>query len=163
MSGWHHEGCFKEKRCLVCESPFVPSSGVHKFCSEKCKGKWKYISGELTTEKQYENISGNWKRYLSRLTYVKGRKRSEISVEDLLEKLKEQDGKCALSGITLTCNLEKGVNFKTNVSVDRIEAGGPYIKENIQLVCKALNGFRTDTDLKEFIWWCKKVAEYNDN
>ena len=72
-----------------------------------------------------------------------------------------QNNRCALSGIELTCKLEKGVVYKTNASIDRIDAGGPYIKENIQLVCRALNGFRVDTDLKEFIWWCGKVTEWN--
>jgi len=46
-----------------------------------------------------------------------------------------------------------------NASLDRIEAGGPYIKENIQLVCTALNSWRADTELEEFKWWCRKVTE----
>ena len=77
--------------------------------------------------------------------------------------LEDQNGLCALSGIELTCKLEKGTKFLTNASIDRIEAGGPYIKENIQLVCTVLNKWRGDTDLQEYIWWYKKVAEYNGN
>jgi hypothetical protein len=160
MAGWHHEGAFREKECKVCDTPFLPKSGVHKFCSEECKGKWQYISGRLSTENQYKEISGNWRRYFARLC-TRSVGRSDLSVEDCLALLEEQDGKCALSGIELTCLLEKGTKFKTNASLDRIEAGGPYIKENVQLVCSVLNKFRVDTPLEEFKWWCKKVADHH--
>jgi hypothetical protein len=158
VGGWHHTGCFKHKPCAVCGTKFKPKSGIHKFCSEKCKGKHKYLTGEITTESQYKYISGNWQRYFSRLVN-RSRGRAELTVEELLEVLENQDYKCALSGVELTCKLEKGTVFKTNASIDRIEAGGPYIKENIQLVCRALNSWRGDTPVEEFIWWCKRVAD----
>jgi hypothetical protein len=65
-----------------------------------------------------------------------------------------------LSGIPLTCTLEVGKRFKTNASIDRIIAGESYSMGNIQLVCSALNSWRGDTDLKEFIWFCQKVTEH---
>lgn len=114
--------------------------------------------GTETTEKQYSKISGNWQRYFCRL---KGKSyRNKLSTEYLHELLNKQKGLCALSGIELTCILEKGKRFKTNASIDRINAGQPYTEDNIQLVCSALNGFRTDTSLEEFIWFCTKVADY---
>ena len=161
MGEWTHKGRFKEKPCVVCEKVFKPHSGVHKFCSSECKGKWKYITGSVTTESQYEYISGNWNRYFNRLC-CRSHKRENLTVEDLIDILEKQEGLCALSGVELTCRLEKGRKFLTNASIDRVEAGGPYIKENVQLICTALNKFRCDTDLTEFIWWCKKVTEYND-
>lgn len=145
--------------CPVCGTHFTRSSGVHKFCSDQCRGKWKYISGVETTESQYRKISGNWQRYFSRLMRRNG-KRPTLTVDELHEKLKEQQGKCALSGIELTCQLEQGKKFKTNASIDRIVPGGEYTKDNIQLVCSALNSWRGDTELKEFIWFCKQVTEY---
>lgn len=158
FGGWYGSEVFNPKNCAVCEEEFKPKSGFHKFCSEKCKGKWQYISGRVTTESQYKYISGNWCRYFNRILYKPARK--DLSIKDLLQILKEQDGKCALTGVQLTCKLEKGTKFKTNASIDRIDAGGPYIKENIQLVCRAVNQFRMDLDIKEFIWWCTKVASY---
>jgi hypothetical protein len=74
----------------------------------------------------------------------------------------KQGGKCALSGRDLTCTLEKGKKCKTNASIDRIEAGGEYAPDNIQLVCTALNSWRADTDLAEFIELCKQVARYHE-
>jgi len=148
----------KQKECRVCGSLFTPRSGVHKYCSEACKGKWKYMIGEVTTKKQYEAISGNWSRYFDRLL-GKGR-RGVLSRNDLLQKLEEQKGLCALSGIPLTCTLLQGTRFPNNASIDRIEAGGTYEPHNIQLVCAALNGFRKDCTVDEFISYCAAVTDY---
>lgn len=158
FGGWNGSDIFKLKSCLVCKQEFKPFSGAHKFCSPQCKGKWQYITGSSSTENQYRKISGNWTRYFSRLI---GKKyRSELTVDILLSILEEQNGQCALSGVPLTCTLIKGQSFKTNASIDRISAGGPYTKDNIQLVCSALNKWRSDTDLQEFIEWCRKVAQF---
>lgn len=116
------------------------------------------MNGTVTNETQYKNISGSWSRYFDRLL-GKGR-RDVLSRTDLLELLEKQKGLCALSGIPLTCTLEVGKRFHTNASIDRIEAGGTYAPINIQLVCSALNGFRRDVSLNEFIWFCTQVAEH---
>lgn len=151
----------KQKECLVCKTVFTPSSGVHKYCSETCKGKGKYLNGSVTTAGQYKQISGNWDRYFSRLLQKAFRR--ELLTKDILKgQLKLQNGLCALSGIELTCWLENGKRFKTNASIDRINAGEPYSPDNIQLVCSALNSWRGDTDLKEFVWFCKQVTEYQE-
>ena len=150
---------FKEKHCVVCNTLFIPRSGIHKCCTESCRGKWKYINGSVSTESQYKYISGNWVRYFSRLM----RKwRSGLTTQDLINQLNKQNGKCALSGIELTCQLEAGKRFKTNASIDRIQAGGDYSPDNIQLICSALNSWRADSDLNEFIWFCKQVTEYQE-
>lgn len=147
-----------QKPCRVCGTLFFPHSGVHKHCSETCKGKWKYLNGEVTTKKQYEAISGNWSKYFDRLL-GKGR-RGVLSRQDLLNILEEQRGLCALSGIPLTCTLLQGTKFPNNASIDRIEAGGSYAPSNVQLVCAALNGFRKDCTVTEFINYCTAVAEH---
>lgn len=46
-------------------------------------------------------------------------------------------------------------------SVDRIKAGGAYTKDNIQLVCKAVNSWRSDMPLDDFIEVCRAVANHN--
>lgn len=160
MAGWNHNNITWQARfCVVCGNEFKPHSGAHKFCSGICKGKWQYISGRISTESQYKDISGNWIRYFARLCN-RSNKRENLTVTELLKILENQNYRCALSGIELTCKLEKGTKFKTNASIDRIEAGGPYIKSNVQLVCSALNSWRSDTDRDEFVWWCKQVAKY---
>jgi len=157
MPGWNHYGSFKPKPCTVCGGEFKPKSGGNKLCSSKCKMEWKQIIGNSSTEAQYNKISGNWLRYFSRLIGRKHRKK--ISREELVNLLEKQGGRCALSGVKLTCRLERGVKLNTNASIDRIVAGGDYVIENIQLVCSALNKWRGETPLEEFINWCEKVSD----
>ena len=164
MVGWNHDkAMWKDKKCAVCTTVFTPKSGVHKFCSDSCRGKWKYVVGTHSTENQYKDISGNWKRYLARLQYVAGRKRDGLTTEVLMEIIEKQNYRCALSGLPLTCMMEKGKTFNTNVSVDRIEAGGEYTKENVQLVCRALNQWRSNTSIEDFVAFCKAVASHHDH
>lgn len=163
MPGWHHDNAsWKPKACVVCGEEFTPRSGVHKFCSVQCKGRWKYITGTHSTENQYKDISGNWARYCARLLYYGGRKRDHLTKEVILEKLLAQGYRCALSGRKLTCRLERGVVCPTNASIDRIEAGGPYSPDNIQIVCRALNHWRADTPVEDFVDWCRAVVEHHD-
>ena len=159
MPGWNHSNAnWNSKKCAVCGKAFVPNSGVHKFCSAVCKGKWKYITGSVTTATQYKKISGSWPRYCSRLLMSK--KRAAITRDDLLLLLEEQDYRCALTGVPLTCELEKGVPHPANASIDRIVAGGPYTMDNVQLVCVAVNKWRGNTPLEEFIEWCRLVVSH---
>lgn len=145
-----------EKTCPNCLSSFIGIS-KQRFCSESCKGEYKYVEKGATTEKQYAYISGHWDRYFNRLLNKTNRK--DLTVKQLLTLLEEQNGLCALSGAPLTCVLVKGTKIKTNASIDRIQAGGDYSIDNVQLVCSALNSWRADTDLQEFIWWCKQVTQ----
>lgn len=159
-TSFHNVESVNNKNCIVCSKEFKPKSGVNKFCSSSCKGKWKYITGVASTENQYKKISNNWRRYLSRLIYSGGRKRYDLKTVTLLKILERQNYKCALSGEDLTCVLTKGYKQSTNASVDRIVPGGPYTEDNIQLVCRALNSWRGDLSIKDYTRWCKKVVDH---
>lgn len=148
------------RSCRCCGVEIMMAKNQH-FCSKECKGKWKYINKNVTTESQYRRISGNWKRYVSRLLYHGGRKRDNLTQEILLKKLEEQNYKCKLTGESLTCNLKKGTISMTNASIDRINAGGPYTEDNIQFVCRAVNYWRTNLSVPEFVRWCQKVVDHN--
>lgn len=149
----------KQKECPICGSLFFARSGPHKFCSIACKTKNNQNNGSMSCKKQYSRISGDWTRYFNRLNRRTG-SRPLLTTEHMLEQLTLQNGLCAISGVPLTCLLEQGKKFKTNASIDRIIAGGEYLPGNIQLVCSALNSWRGDTDLQEFIWFCQQVTEY---
>lgn len=158
MAGWYPHAKWKDKPCAVCGTSFTPRSGAHKFCSSACKGKWKYVTGIGSTENQYTAISGNWRRYLSRL--LAKRKEHSLTVDNLLELLEKQQYRCSLSGRPLTCDLKKGSILRTNASIDRIIAGGAYAIDNVHLVCRALNYWRYDTPLSEYVDWCRAVAQH---
>ena len=104
-------------------------------------------------------ISGDWGKFFGqRLGAARGR--GELSRDMLIDLLKRQNYRCALSGVPLTCLLQKGAVTKTNASIDRINPKGGYVLENVQLVCAAINKFRVDLPVNEFVSWCRKVADY---
>lgn len=149
----------KDKPCAVCGELFSPRSGIHKYCSTECKTKNNQNKGSMSCKKQYERISGDWTRYFNRLNR-RTTFRPNLTTQDLLNQLEKQKGLCALSGVPLTCLLKQGTKYKTNASIDRVQAGGSYDPDNIQLVCTAVNKWRGDTPLLEFIWFCEQVTNH---
>lgn len=159
MAGWHHENAnWKPKACAACGTEFTPRSGVHKFCSESCRGKWPYTTGAGSTENQYKLISGNWRKYYLRILQAHSRKADGLTAEYLLHLHHKQAGLCALSGLPLTCELVRGTTCYTNASIDRIEAGGLYAPDNVQLVCRHVNSWRGIMPLDVFISVCRAVV-----
>jgi len=141
-------------QCPTCQQEFTPKRSWQKFCSRRCNNK----ARKRPVGKQREWISGNWKRYLNRLVTIKDRK--ALTTDDLLALLEEQGGRCALTGVKLTNILVGGRKVWTNASVDRIVSGGPYIRSNIQLVCSAVNSFRSSMSIEEFREWCRLVSKF---
>jgi hypothetical protein len=84
--------------------------------------------------------------------------RSLLSPREVYALGESQGWKCALSGVPMTANKKKS---PTNISIDRIEAGGPYTIDNIRLVCCALNSWRGDTPTAEFVRFCTLVSEHH--
>lgn len=81
---------------------------------------------------------------------------TEDYVQELLEK---QNGKCALSGIAMTFILGEG-RVPTNISIDRKDTDLGYTKENIQLVCMAVNQMKSDMTETQLIEFCKSIVNY---
>ena len=159
--GWHSCSTHPKRKCVICGILYEPRGPTSMVCSAACKKRRVKLENWNATERQYAKISGNWSRYFSRLLSKKGR--AGVSVVDLISLLNSQGGKCALTGVEMTCVLERGVVTKTNASIDRIKAGQEYEIGNIQLVCSAVNKLRGDMDVHEYISWCKKVVEKTSN
>lgn len=88
-------------------------------------------------------IATGFFRKLYKLTLKRSKRRSlpctldEIFLEQLME---EQDGKCALSGIKFASNVYPGQRIRPWLpSVDRKNSGLGYTRENVRLVCAAVN------------------------
>jgi hypothetical protein len=131
-----------------------------KYCSDKCKGKMQYISGRRSVENQYAKISGSPRLYLQRLLSHKKLGSDVISLEECLELLARQGGRCALSGIEFDLEMSLGRNWR-RMSLDQIIPGGGYHKENIRLVCQGANFLRNNMTDDDLHWWCRKVAKHN--
>jgi predicted nucleic acid-binding Zn ribbon protein len=141
----------KKYKCVVCGKNGIAHTHNRKFCSAKCKNT-------IKTEKRYERGEHDWYRYFRHLLSKKNN--STLTAEQLIGKIAEQDYKCALSGVELTCFHRRGEIILTNASIDRINAGKEYNYDNIQIVCRAVNSFRGNMEIKEFINWCNRVADY---
>jgi len=137
------------RKCKVCRVKFKTLHSLYLCCSQECISINK-------VNRRYERENGDWKAYFKHLLSKK--EKTDLTPRKLENVLKEQDYRCALTGMPLTCERVRGVTSKTNVSIDRIFAGGVYNRRNIQLVCRAVNSFRGDMTVDEFINWSKKVT-----
>ena len=56
----------------------------------------------------------------------------------------------------MTYELDRGRIF-TNVSIDKINPNLGYIKDNIKLVCMAVNQMKSDMSLQELYMFCESI------
>jgi len=110
----------------------------------------------ITTEDQYKNMDGNLRSFLNKLRTAK-HERKHLRLSDLVNLWGRQDGRCAITGIEMTCRAERGSFFPYNVSMDRIIPeweGGTYALDNIHFVCKVANDIKKHyriSDVREAI------------
>lgn len=138
-----------KKDCANCGKTFEHSNPLSIYCGSEC-------SSEGKVKRRYERENNDWQAYYKHLLSKK--KGSSLTVAQLVGKTAEQNYKCALSGVELTCYHVRGQVIPTNASLDRINAGKEYNYDNVQIVCRATNNFRADTSVDEYIDWCIKVA-----
>lgn len=113
---------------------------------------------------QTENL-GYYLRNILNGIKTRGRKNNievSITLEDLLEQYKNQNGFCNLTNIKLTSFINKG-KIPTNISVDRIDPKLNYTKDNIQLVCSRVNIIKLDDSIEDTIYWCKLIIRQHEN
>ena len=99
----------------------------------------------------------------SRLKYLctKARNRDkEFSLvnKDLLDVFEVQQGLCAYTKLPLVATANQ---FNT-ISLDRIDSSKGYHKDNIQLVCAAINKMKQEYTEQMFISLCHLVAQNNE-
>lgn len=80
----------------------------------------------------------------------------DITLDFLRELWCKQNGLCAISKIPMTYLFNNG-RIPTNLSVDRIDSSRRYTKDNIQLVCMAVNQMKSDLDDITFYKFCEAI------
>jgi len=113
---------------------------------------------------------GSLPSYLGRLkTYAKKRAKKkglkfDLSKEDLERLWARQQGKCALTGITMTRpdGDPQSLRVATNVSLDRINSSKGYTRDNVQLVCWRANQLKGRLSEEELVFWSKKFVKTLD-
>jgi hypothetical protein len=80
----------------------------------------------------------------------------EIEVADLQDQWDRQGGRCALTGEQLSVTMRED----RNASLDRINSGGPYSRDNIQWVSKEINIMKNSLPETKFVELCAKVIAH---
>ena len=129
-------------------------------CCRKCGRQNNYPDKRKTRGIFDEN--GMHKVWLSVIkeNLIRGNKTIECSItlEDLYNTLKDQNFKCAYTGIDLkVIDTPKG---ESNASVDRIDSDKGYEVGNIQWVYKPINIMKNGLSDKDFKDLCTKVADF---
>jgi len=87
-----------------------------------------------------------------------------LTVDQAIEIWEAQGGRCALSGVLLTHQRDgkvgDGKKKEFNASIDRINPGGPYTRENVQLVAARVNTMKHTLGEDMFMWWIKNIHEH---
>lgn len=166
---------FKNLWCYGCET-YKNVDNFQKFSRNTHRASKQPYCKQCSYKKELISNSKNKRddlgRHLSSLVYgCRGRskntwklggsqrgKECSITKEDLLELWYKQDGKCALSGISMENMINGGYNI-FNTSVDRLDGSKGYIKDNVRLVCNKVNIMRSDMKDEELLMFCKAIVK----
>lgn len=88
-----------------------------------------------------------------------------ITEDDILGMYYEQNGRCALTGETMMLEHATPGTSKANrrtMSIDRKRSDRSYTRDNVQLVCWAINEMKGAMTEDELRYWCAKVVLHNN-
>ena len=150
-----YEGLTRPTHDRVCRSCKAAYARDWRKANPSYKGSGKFK--RIPSEDRYL-ISAITARLLQAKSRAKKYRQPDPDIDrDYLYQLyKDQDGKCALSGVVM--KIEK--KAVTCLSIDQITAGLGYIKGNVQWVAWAVNRAKGDMSTDVFIDMCKQVMEY---
>jgi hypothetical protein len=149
----------KQRRCMTCKQmlplikfPTTPRGGFRRMC-QAC-----------TATKAQRNRSSSHELYLSNLLAKLRYQRSKthdftIDKTDLLNLWEVQQGKCAVSGVTLTHHSDGSGVKEFNCSVDRINNLVGYHASNVRLVAYRVNIMKHTLSEDMFVWWIKTIYD----
>ena len=171
--------CLIEKP--IDEFPAVKANGIHYRKSgtncgtheNRCRPCKAAAAREWRSRNKGYNGTGEYKKLLpedrllmsavsDRLMQAKQRIKkynqpeTDLDKQYLFDLFKNQEGKCALSGVTL--KIEKGAI--ACLSLDKIVPSLGYIKGNVQWVAWAVNRAKGDMDEAVFIDMCRQIMEH---
>lgn len=153
-----------ERKCCLCHkikpiecfSPTMPNKiGIRRYeyqCREciNARNRKKYI-----TSLDYRLKSLFW----GAKDTIKKRegKKAELTItmEDIFEQFKKQEGKCFYTGLPLIP--QKGWY---SISLDRLDSDKGYVKNNIVICCWIINNMKQDINFNKFIEFCGQI--YNN-
>ena len=158
---WLPKEEFNEVRQSTNGAKYEYRDGLETRCRscklQQIKNQRQNYSAERTLERM---INARWLNAKERA--VRKNIPFDITREDLMRLWKCQKGKCAISGICMTYEVDKGRIF-TNISVDQINPSGGYTPNNIQLVCMGVNQMKSDMSMNELYTFCEEILNNREN
>jgi len=144
----------------ICDCGKTTILSAHQITSGKTKS-----CGCLKTRRRAGRFSGCGEIYGEFWYHIqynaKRRKiKFDISIEDAWSLFLKQNRKCAISGLPLTFHSASKV-WDGNASLDRIDSTKGYVSGNIQWLHKDINWMKQDYSQREFVNYCRAVANNN--
>lgn len=136
------------RACPKCGTEFTTTT-QRKHCSDACKSTY-------NSAKHHSRHQNTLQYHLIKL--LSKSERRNISLDSLEQMYHDQKGLCALSGEKMTYIHGNG-RCETNISLDRIKAGGPYLIDNVRLVCATVNTMRSDMSDDTLYEWCQRILD----
>jgi hypothetical protein len=139
-------------------SKFLGKSRLPKSCGCLSKRRGinhpRWTGTDLVSGHYFCSILGNAK---SRNLLV------NLDIIELTNMLKEQNFKCALSGLELKPP-NSPERFRGNVaSLDRIDSSNGYETGNVRWIHSDINIIKQNMNSDDFIEWCHRVTEYQES
>jgi hypothetical protein len=125
---------------------------------------WARANKEIIAERsdcRRRTLSGKLTGLLTQSRYRTKKRDFEhtITLPFLKEMYEHQNGRCVLSGNTMTIYGPKGSNdYWHSISLDRVNSSLGYTPDNVQLVCTGVNIMKQEMPNELFIDFCRKVA-----
>lgn len=140
LSPWHEKELWKKKNASASKE-YNPVT----YANSAKKAAFRMARMAFTTAKQSNGQT------VERAVKNKDVKfRNEIELEDYITALIEaQEGMCALSELPLEMDEVNG-DKELVCSLDRIDSNGHYERDNLQVVCRFINRWKSDSDNEEF-------------
>lgn len=157
-----------ELYCHTCKT-YKPITEFNKGEKYKCRQNYSRECKECESKrkkiKRATQEVDNKEQFLARLLYgcktraLKNKVPFDLTKEQLIELFDKQNGKCALSGLSMTTVRKSGKNLY-NASIDRIQPGRAYTLSNIRLVCNSVNTMRSNLSDEQFLDFCKAIVNH---
>ena len=167
----------KEKRCTSCGNCISTSKFYYskkdgfnpkcKTCTNQINLKWRIDNRERNKKSARawnlahpDRVRARKKKYLSSLhgkfkTWALAAKRRDILFCLDFKDLESMPLICHYTGKQLTLE----INNSNTASLDRINSGLGYTRDNVVLCCSQINLMKNNTPHDEFIQNCKTIAE----
>lgn len=125
---------------------------------QKNKNKPSYRLAQKRNLRRWIEKSPRFNLYMALKHAVKRRLSPDpITLDQLMEMWREQNGLCAISGQVMTWS--KGQLMPTSISLDRIDQTKGYVVGNVRLVCYQANTFRGRWDDAQMLVMAKAIVD----